>query len=122
MNVLTALHKNNRSHQVIANQVANVCLTHQNRNKWILLIADEDETISAISNQSEVDTSKILRINQRKVKVKAENLEVALAKGNCSAVVLTKNDFESEQIAHLRQCAKLSNTEFVVCGGNSQLH
>lgn len=104
------------------NEVANLCMAHRNNKKWILVIDGEEQAISALNKQQEIDKSKILHINNRKVKVNANNIETALAKGNCSAVVLGKNNFQAEQITYLNACAKQSNTTFVVLDNASGLH
>ena len=97
-------------------------MAHRNNKKWILVIDGEEQAISALNKQQEIDKSKILHINNRKVKVNANNIETALAKGNCSAVVLGKNNFQAEQITYLNACAKQSNTTFVVLDNASGLH
>ena len=108
--------------QNVTNEVANLCITHQNNRKWILVIDGEEQAISALNSQQEIDTSKILHINNRKVNVNANNIETALSKGNCSAVVLGKNNLQADQITYLNACAKQSNTTFVVLGKVSGLH
>ena len=103
-------------------ELSELCLTHQNNKKWILVIDDEKHTLSELSSQKIIDTSKILHINNRKVKVNANNIETALTKGNCSAIVLGRNNFQAEQLSYLSDCAKLSNTAFVVLDKVSGLH
>ena len=102
--------------------VAKLCIEHKSDKKWILLINGEEQTINSLSNQQQIDKSKILHINSRKVKVNADNIKTALTKGNCSAVVLAENNFESEQIAQLSDYAEQSNTRFMVFDKVSNLH
>ena len=105
-----------------AEQVSHLCLTHQSSKKWILLIDGEVDTVSALSNKPGLDKSKILHINNRKVKVAPHNIETALAKGNCSAVVLINNNLQQEQISHLSQFAKQTATTFLVLNNAKELH
>lgn len=103
-------------------QLVDVCLQHQNNKKWILVINNEQESLTALSNQQGIDQSKILHINTGKIKVNAGNIARALEKGNCSAVVVANNHFESEQITQLNAYAKQSNTEFVFYNQVNGLH
>lgn len=108
--------------QMITKEVGSLCHQHKNNKKWILLINNEDSTISTLQQQRTIDTSKVLHINNTKVKINAHNIETALTKGNCSAVVLADNTFQKEQINHLHHCAKLSNTELVLLDNVSGFH
>jgi hypothetical protein len=108
--------------QTLAEHVSSLCITHQASKKWILLIDDEEATVSALSNEHSIDKSKILHINNRKVTVNANNIETALLKGNCSAIVLANNTFQQEQISHLSSYAAKTNTTFLVLDKVSGLH
>ncbi|MGJ8692578.1 MAG: hypothetical protein ACSHW0_08850 [Thalassotalea sp.] len=106
----------------ITERITNLCLSHQNNNKWFLVIDNQEQTISALNKQSNIDKSKILHINSRKIKINANNIETALSKGNCSAVVLMENNLPAEQLLHLKNCAKQTNTTFMVLDKVSGLH
>ena len=103
-------------------KVTKLCLSHQVNNKWIMLIDNKEQAMSVVLNQDNIDKSKILCINSHKISVNAANIETALSKGNCSAVVIVDNNFASEQLTHLSNCALKSNTTFIVFDKVSGLH
>ena len=107
---------------MITKEISELCTKHKHNKKWILLINNEESAISTLQQQRTIDTSKVLHINNTKVKVNAHNIETALSKGNCSAVVLTDNNLRAEQLSHLHHCAKLSNTAFVLLDNVSGFH
>lgn len=108
--------------QTFTSKVGELCTEHKNNKKWILIINSEESAISTLQHQQTVDTSKILHINNRKVKVNAKNIETALTKGNCSAIILGENNFHTEQLNYLHHCAKRSNTTLVLLDKVSGLH
>lgn len=101
--------------------VTNLCIQHQISKKWILVI-DDDNAAIALSKKTNIDKSKILHLNNRKITVNVNNIEVALAKGNCSAVILGNNNFAVEQLQKLTACAQQSNTAFMVLNKTNNLH
>ncbi len=107
---------------IISQEISELCTKHKNNKKWILLINNEESTVSTLQQQRSIDTSKVLHINNGKVKVNADNIETALSTGNCSAVVLADNNLQTEQIIHLHKCAKRSNTAFVLLDNVSGFH
>lgn len=106
----------------INDKITDICLRHQNNRKWILVIDSDKSTRATLSSQENIDKSRILHINSHKVRLSANNIETALAKGNCSAVVLMENYFQQEQIQHLDHCAKQTNTTFMVLKNASGMH
>lgn len=97
-----------------ANKITDLCLSHQQNKKWILLIDSDEKARDVISADNNIDKSKILHINSDKVRLSANNIETALSTGNCSAVVLLENNLQQEQLSHLNKCAQASNTTFMV--------
>lgn len=119
----TRTHSNHAiTHENFTQKVTDLCLKHQTSKKWILVINNEKQVMSALSSQQNIDKSKILHINNHKVNVDAANIEQALSKGNCSAIVVTNNTFKADQISHLTACAKQTNTTFMVLDNVSGLH
>lgn len=112
----------NDKNQIITREISKLCTKHKNNKKWILLINNEKSTISTLQQQHTIDTSKVLHINNTKVKINAHNIETALSKGNCSAVVLADSNLRVDQLNHLHSCAKLSNTAFVLLNNESTFH
>lgn len=106
--------KNVENKHEVSRQYLDICQRHQEHKKWILVINPENGSLAPLSGSESVDTSKILRVNVNKVKVQMCDIETALSKGNCSAVILCNATFEQAQISQLAACAMKGKTECIV--------
>ena len=100
----------------------NICQQHKREKKWILMINPENKSLEQLANNGNIDPTKILKINDKKVNVNLENIATALSKGNCSAVVLRNTCFKQEQLSALMNCAKKGNTQCIVLNSFETLH
>ena len=99
-----------------------ICRRYSVNNKWILMINSEEQALHQLSKNVQVTTSNILKVHANKVKVVLKNIETALAKGNCSVVVLCNPLLNYEEILQLKKCAQLGNTPCIVIRNNRKLH
>lgn len=83
-------------------------------NKWILMINPENNSLESIDNLSEKSFPKILKVNSNKVNVKLENIETALRKGNCSAVIINNVLFNETELSKLYISAREGNTQCII--------
>ena len=102
----------------LSKQYADICQQHHLDNKWILMINPEDLSLSQLANTNGIDTSKILKVNTNKSKVALKNIENALSKGNCSAVVLCNASLKHEEIFKLNRSAQQGKTACIVLKQN----
>jgi len=113
LDIINIEHKAN-----LSKQYADICQQHHLNNKWILMINPEDLSLSQLAETSEIDTSKILKVNTNKSKVALKNIEKALSKGNCSAVILCNASLRKEEIFKLNRCAQEGKTACIVLKQN----
>jgi cell division inhibitor SulA len=106
----------------LSRHYANICQQHKLEKKWILMINPEGKSLEQLVINSNIDTSKILKINDKKVNLNLENIATALSKGNCSAVILRNTCFEKEQLSALMLCAKEGNTQCIVLNNSATIH
>ena len=111
--------KNNKS---LSREYADICQQHHLNNKWILMINPENDSLEQLSQQSEVDTSKILKVTTNTSKTVLKNIASALSKGNCSAVILSNPSLAHDEMSQLNRCAKLGKTACIVLENSNQLH
>jgi len=83
-------------------------------NKWILMINPENNSLESIDNLSKKSFPKILKVNSNKVNVKLENIETALRKGNCSAVIINNVLFNELELSKLYISAREGNTQCII--------
>lgn len=110
----------------LLNEYEQLCQQHKNKNKWILMIDPEVDSLKQI-NPNQIDTSKVLQVNSKKVHVSIENIEKALSSGNCSAVVLCnsllkQSQLTKPQLAQLCSSAKKGNTQCILLNQSNTLH
>ncbi len=105
----------------LANKYASICQKHSVENKWVLMINPEDDSLDALSKNSNIDVSKVLRVNATKTKVNLKSIENALRKGNCSAIVLPSTLLTEQQITKLTKCAQRGRTQFIIIN-KTKLH
>ena len=99
-----------------------LCQKHHLSNKWLLIINPEDETLAQLSNNTSLDTSKILKIDPHKKPVNIDNIKSVLSQGNCSAVVLCNPNLQLEELKLLQTYAQLGQTQCVVLNKKQQIH
>ena len=109
------------SHQ-LSNQYEDICKKHEINKKWILMINPEDQSLAMLSKSNKVDISKILKVNTNKTKINIKNIELALGKGNCAAVILCNPSLRDDEIAQLNQYAEKGQTACIVLNNNQLLH
>lgn len=92
------------------------------KNKWILMIDPENSSLEGIENISKNTFNKILKVNSSKVKVKLENIETALRKGNCSTVILNNVSFSDKELSRLYLSAKEGSTQCIILNNKHLMH
>ena len=106
----------------IAEQYSKFYSQYHVKNKWILMINPENNSFDNMQNLPKENLSRILRVHSNKVNVKIENIETALLKGNCSAVILNNTSFNSEELAQLYKSAKKGNTQCIILNNKASIH
>ena len=107
---------------LLAEQYSKIYSQYQVKNKWILMINPENNSFDNMQNIPKENLSRILRVHSNKVNVKIENIETALLKGNCSAVILNNTSFNSEELAQLYKSAKKGNTQCIILNNKASIH
>ena len=111
----------NSSHQ-LSQLYNNICQKHQNKNKWILMINPENESLEQLANQNGINVSNILRLDTKGTCLNLNRIEDALSKWNCSAIVLSNMNLKQEQISQLNTCAEQGGTKCIVLKNAVTLH
>ncbi|WP_281557166.1 SulA-like leucine-rich domain-containing protein [Thalassomonas sp. RHCl1] len=114
--------KNIESQQQCSKQYTDICQQHYQQKKWILVINPEKNALECLSDSTWLDTSKILQVNTNKVKVNLENIEKALSKGNCAAVILSNASLAQAELSHLADCARKGKTPCFILKSSHTLH
>lgn len=106
----------------LTKQYKEIYQKYQMNNKWVLMINPENNSLDNIENTSDLSLSKILKVNSNKVNVKLENIETALRKGNCSAVIINNALFNDAELSQLYSSAKLGNTQCIILNTSKLIH
>ena len=114
--------KNIVSNDQIDKLYNNVCQEHQHKNKWILMINPEEETLENLAKIKNIDTTKILRVNIKESMFNLKNIKNTLTQGNCSAVILSHTHLALDEISELSNCAKQGETLCIVLNNSATLH
>ncbi|WDE09716.1 SulA-like leucine-rich domain-containing protein [Thalassomonas haliotis] len=114
--------KNIENQQQCSKQYSDICQQHYQQKKWILVINPEKNALEGLCDSSCLDTSKILQVNTNKVKVNLENIEKALSKGNCAAVILSNASLAQAELSHLADCAREGKTPCFILKNTTTLH
>jgi len=117
------LAKDNSSYTIgLANEFISICEQYEQDERWIIMIDPQEKDIAILNQSEKINRSKILRINSKKVKLDPKSIEKALAKGNCSAIVLCDSQFAQQQISSFYQYARQGNTQCIVLNSAQKLH
>jgi cell division inhibitor SulA len=103
--------KDVRSKKELTNQYSHIYKQNHEKNKWILMINPENNSLENIENISDKTFPKILQVSSNKVNVRLENIETALKKGNCSAVIINNALFSEAELSKLYISARQGNTQ-----------
>ncbi|GAA5137190.1 hypothetical protein GCM10025767_17540 [Thalassotalea piscium] len=106
----------------LSQQYAEICRQYSIENKWILMINPDEEPLEQLTNYNEIDTSKILKVHANKHNLVLANIEKALCKGNCSAIVICNPLLSNEEITQLSKWAEFGKTSCIVIRNNRQVH
>ena len=82
------------------------------------MINPEDNSLNQLAAANKINTNRILKVNTNKSKVDIKNIESALAKGNCSAVILCNASLKHEEMFKLNRCAQQGKTACIVLRKN----
>ncbi len=106
----------------LSEQYADICQKHELNKKWIMMINPGDEPLMELTESTTIDTSKILKVNTKKTRINLKNIESALSKGNCSAVVLCNPHLKNEELCQLKQSAINGKTACIVLNNHQMIH
>ncbi len=99
-----------------------VCRQHQEKNKWILFINPENNSLIDLAKQHKVDTSKILQVTTKHGAVNVKHIKTALSKGHCAAIILPKTGLAQTELTQLNQYAQQGKTQCIVLNNELTLH
>lgn len=114
--------RNINNHHHFSDEFINICHQHHHDERWILMINPEEKVLERLSKEHKIDAARILRVHANKVNVNVRNIEAALAKGNCSAVVLCNANFAETELSHFMTCAQRGNTHCIVLKNANRMH
>jgi len=103
-------------------QYVDICQKHGFENKWILVITPKSNALDQLINNRHIDPSKVLRVNSNKVKINIKNVETALSKGNCAAIVLCNVGLKESELKKLTAYAQIGKTQCIVLNNNRTIH
>lgn len=105
--------------QEFSQQYQEICQQHHLEHKWILMINPEDSSLEELSKSDAIDAQKILRVNTEENKLNVEHIEMALKKGNCSAIIVSNAHLNEQQITQLSKSAQRGKTQCIVINQNT---
>ena len=100
----------------------NICQKHQNKSKWILIINPDNNSLSQLSHQSNMDISKVLRVNIPSKNLDIECIAKALNTGNCATVIVSKSQLKKGDVKQLSKIAKKGKTQCIIVENNITIH
>lgn len=100
--------------QNLADFYTRICQQHAVDNKWVLMVSPDENQLAHLSKHSQLDTSKVLKINANKVNVNIEKIISTLKKGNCAAVILPNTLLEDKHLEQLYKSAQLGRTQCII--------
>jgi cell division inhibitor SulA len=103
----------NNSHDLSA-KYQDICQSHHDDNKWILMINPENDSLEQLSNLGKINPAKILKVNANKVNVSLEHIKKTLLKGTCSAMILSDAHYNQAELKQIAQCAALGQTQCIL--------
>ncbi|MBL4909330.1 MAG: hypothetical protein JKX78_04770 [Alteromonadaceae bacterium] len=106
----------------LVTEFINIYQQHQQDKRWILMIDPEQKDIDTLSKNNTINSTKILRINSKKVNLSTKNIENTLIKGNCCAIILCNSNFDQQQLSTFNHYAKQGNTQCIVLNNEPVLH
>jgi len=99
-----------------------ICQQHKHEKKWILMINPEDETLETLAHVTNIDTSKILRVNIKENSLNLKSIKNTLIKGNCSAIIMSDTHLKSEEMSQLSYSAKQGKTQCILVNNANTVH
>ncbi len=103
-------------------QYQNIYSQYKHEKKWILMINPANDSLEQLVNQHDMDNKKVLRVSLKNKHLDIENIKNALAKGNCSAVILSNSIFNQDEINELTLCAAAGETRCIVLNRSISVH
>ena len=105
----------------------NICQSHHDDKKWILMINPESDSLEQLSNMGKINPAKILQVNANKVNVSLEHIKNTLLKGTCSAMILSDTNYNQAELMEISRCAAQGKTQCILLQKSptqalSQLH
>ena len=122
INKLKTHTKHNLTSTNFTQELVDICLNYQQDNRWILMIDPKQQDISQLLKNKKINPAKILKVDSRKIKVTKTNINTALSKGNCCAIVLCNTHFEQQQLAEFDRLGKQTNTQCIILNNMPTLH
>ncbi|WDE07688.1 hypothetical protein SG34_012790 [Thalassomonas viridans] len=114
--------KNIESQQQFSKQYQTICQQHYQQKKWILVINPQKNALECLADNTRLDASKILQVNTSKVKVNLADIEKALCKGNCAAIILSNASLAQAELSHLADCAREGKTPCFILRDSTSIH
>ena len=104
------------------NELSSICQQYQNENRWILMIDPDEQPLSELSHNENIDDSKLLRVDTQGKAISIEKIQKTLAQGNCAALVLCRHQISKEHLATLQSYARQGKTQCIILNTPAQLH
>lgn len=98
----------------ISEKYQDICQSHHDDNKWILMINPVNESLEQLSNMGKINPAKILKVNANKVNVSLEHIKNTLLKGTCSAMILSDSNYNKAELKEISRCAALGKTQCII--------
>jgi cell division inhibitor SulA len=118
--------KNHSKHKLAltnsTQELVEICLNNQQDNRWILIVDPKQQEVSQLLKNKTINPAKILKVDSKKIKLTKNNINTALSKGNCCAIVLCNTHFEQQQLAEFDRLGKQTNTQCIILNNIPTLH
>jgi len=114
--------KSINSTEELTEQYSNIYDQCKMKNKWVLMVNPEQHSLENMNVTSTTSTPRILQVHSNNMHIKVKNIETALRKGHCSAVVLCNVHFNEKELAQLYTSAKQGNTQCIILNNKTTVH
>lgn len=106
----------------VAQEYKNICSKFHSTSKWVLIVNPENNSLDELSISANISHTKVLQVHSNKVNVSVKNIEAALKKGNCSAVVLNNVILSESELLTLSTSAQKGGTKCIILNSKTFLH
>ena len=108
--------------EMVKSEYASICSEYGANGQWIMMINPEEDSLEQLASNEAIDPSRVLKVNSRHREVRLNNIERALLKGNCSALILCNPKLANNEVNRLTKMASKGKTQCIILNTKHQIH